>query len=365
MPKKTSILGSVFIMFIFCLIIAEGNIARSDETFIPIDDEISETIDLQIQFVGNKDEKIFGQLMQIHLINDLGEVEQKFLQPDINNHIYSLSINIFEIFAIEIYGPQERHISLDQKYWQKVISINSIKFSEFNNAPLTGLSNPREIKIHVKPTLSKLIVKGMYGRKKLVLIEPTSEDPFHIKQDIWSGTSSTIRFNWYPYTNDQNNDQYLAIKTKTNFLIMSGFFDRKGKYLFFDQTRKGYQKFHPEINNYFWPTACTYITQKYSRKHKGIDIAGPVGTDVFAIASGKVRKAKYVKGYGRVIFVTHNDGTESVYAHLHKIKIKKGTDVEQGRLIGAMGNSGKSTGPHLHFEIRKSRKLLDPLKFYN
>ena len=104
------------------------------------------------------------------------------------------------------------------------------------------------------------------------------------------------------------------------------------------------------------------ITGEYVM-HKGIDIAVPIGTAVRSTESGKVRFAGELKNYGKTIIVTHKNGLESVYAHLDKIEVKQGQILDKNQQIGESGNTGRSTGPHLHFELRRNGQAIDPLKY--
>ncbi len=97
--------------------------------------------------------------------------------------------------------------------------------------------------------------------------------------------------------------------------------------------------------------------------HSGVDIKGRVGTPVRATACGVVEKVGYNRGYGRFVVVRHGNGFSTLYAHLCRIKVRKGERVERGEVIGLMGNTGRSTGPHLHYEVRVGNKPVNPLKF--
>jgi LysM repeat protein len=96
--------------------------------------------------------------------------------------------------------------------------------------------------------------------------------------------------------------------------------------------------------------------------HAGIDIANSVGTPVRAAQYGRVTFSGYRGNYGKTVIVAHPQGYETCYAHLHKIYVRRGQAVQQGEKIGLLGNTGRSTGPHLHFEVHQKGKLLDPLK---
>lgn len=102
---------------------------------------------------------------------------------------------------------------------------------------------------------------------------------------------------------------------------------------------------------------------RWGRLHAGTDMAGPVGTPIYATADGVVTHADWQSGYGRLIKVQHEFGLETRYAHLSRIRVKKGQRVSRGDLIGDMGNSGRSTGPHLHYEVRVGGKAVNPMTY--
>lgn len=99
--------------------------------------------------------------------------------------------------------------------------------------------------------------------------------------------------------------------------------------------------------------------------HKGLDIASSRGSDILAAGSGVVTYAGYNGSYGKTIIVSHGYGYKTVYAHNNKNLVKVGDSVEKGQLIGEVGNTGKSTGPHVHFEIHFEGKQVDPAKVIN
>ena len=99
------------------------------------------------------------------------------------------------------------------------------------------------------------------------------------------------------------------------------------------------------------------------RMHKGTDFAAGYGTPIYATADGVVIKAGWGNGYGRVVEIRHAFGIETRYAHMSRIRVKVGDRVSRGQQIGDMGNSGRSTGTHLHYEIRIGGKAVNPMKF--
>jgi murein DD-endopeptidase MepM/ murein hydrolase activator NlpD len=103
----------------------------------------------------------------------------------------------------------------------------------------------------------------------------------------------------------------------------------------------------------------------YVRPHKGVDYAAKPGTPIYAAASGKISMKDYQKkGYGKLIVINHKDGYSTLYGHMSKFKkgIYAGKKVKKGDVIGYVGTTGASTGPHLHFEVRKNGVHLDPQK---
>jgi murein DD-endopeptidase MepM/ murein hydrolase activator NlpD len=101
------------------------------------------------------------------------------------------------------------------------------------------------------------------------------------------------------------------------------------------------------------------------RMHQGIDLAGNPGIKIYASGDGKVVDAAMSRqGYGREVYIDHGFGYTSRYAHLLKIHVKSGQQVKRGQLIGELGNTGRSTGPHLHYEVRLHDKALNPMYFF-
>jgi len=99
-----------------------------------------------------------------------------------------------------------------------------------------------------------------------------------------------------------------------------------------------------------------------ARRHEGIDIAAPQGTGVFVATEGRVMRTGYeAGGYGRFIEVRHPNGMSTLYAHLQRIDVATGDTVEAGTRIGLVGSTGRSTGPHLHFEVRRGERQVNPV----
>lgn len=108
------------------------------------------------------------------------------------------------------------------------------------------------------------------------------------------------------------------------------------------------------------PISSDYGWRGYKDFHHGIDIAVPSGTDVKAARAGRVIKAGWLGVYGLAVLVDHGNGIQTLYGHNNRLLVKVGEQVESGEDIAISGNTGNTTGPHLHFEIRQNGKTVDP-----
>ncbi len=104
-------------------------------------------------------------------------------------------------------------------------------------------------------------------------------------------------------------------------------------------------------------------TRGASRNHKGIDIPGPIGTPIYATANGIVGRAKWVRGYGKFIELEHGNEIQTRYAHMSALNVRFGQRVTKGDIIGYMGSTGRSTGSHLHYEVRIGGVAVNPKAF--
>lgn len=121
----------------------------------------------------------------------------------------------------------------------------------------------------------------------------------------------------------------------------------------------------PAGSGYIWPTDNHRINQYFGLRHTGVDIAGKIGNTNYAARSGRVIKSQdgWNGGYGSYVIIDHGGGVTTLYAHNHKRLVSVGDYVDQGQPIGLLGSTGRSTGPHLHFEVRVNGKKGNPLKY--
>lgn len=131
-------------------------------------------------------------------------------------------------------------------------------------------------------------------------------------------------------------------------------------------------KRHPLVPDLIFPVPGGVLTSPFGYRwgvfHKGLDIAAPVGTPVFACSDGRVvftGTRKKFQNYGRIVLLQHAPGVYTQYAHLNRILVNRGQKVRAGQQIANVGNTGRSTGPHLHLEVRVRHQMYNPLAYFS
>jgi len=142
----------------------------------------------------------------------------------------------------------------------------------------------------------------------------------------------------------------------------------------FQEVQNAFQKNRERLEHTptIWPTSG-YISRGYGpcldpftkrrRPHEGIDIVNRVGSPVVATAAGRIVENGWKTDYGWMVVADHGYGYKTAYAHLDSIKVQKGERIKRGQVIATLGNSGRSTGPHLHYEVRVEGRAVNPLKY--
>ena len=118
-------------------------------------------------------------------------------------------------------------------------------------------------------------------------------------------------------------------------------------------------------SKFIWPVpsskrVSSRFGHRKGRHHDGIDIPAVTGSHILSSAEGEVIISGFMRGYGRVVVIKHPGGYHTVYAHTSKNLVSKGQKVDQGEVIAKVGSTGRSTGPHLHFEIRRKNRVRNP-----
>jgi len=171
----------------------------------------------------------------------------------------------------------------------------------------------------------------------------------------------------------------LSILFITSCAMKSGrYVNKNGKWVF-QASNTGFMQFldNPErdtgydyrdTGRFIWPVPAakrisSYYGMRRGRHHDGIDIPARSGSHILAADRGKVIFSGRMRGYGRVVVIKHDGGYHTVYAHNKQNYVNKGQKVGQGEVIAQVGSSGRSSGPHLHFEIRKNNRVRDPANY--
>ena len=194
--------------------------------------------------------------------------------------------------------------------------------------------------------------------------------PSAIRQASYSGT------NRYEHLTDMadaelviNTTRQLDLLTKQLYIQSRSFDDVVQMCREHDEMLRCIPAIQPVSNKDLKRTASGYGTRidpiyGTPRFHSGMDFAAPLGTDVYATGDGKVIKVGWQTGYGKTIIIDHGYGYQTWYAHLSDYHTKVGKQVVRGEVIGAVGNTGKSTGPHLHYEVHVKGCVVNPVNFY-
>ncbi|GIR62875.1 MAG: hypothetical protein CM15mP67_09780 [Alphaproteobacteria bacterium] len=166
---------------------------------------------------------------------------------------------------------------------------------------------------------------------------------------------------------ESNPIHYISASLKDNNLKFYRFTTKNGKSNFYDQDGKSSKKTLMKTPLNGARLSSGFGNRKhpilgFTKMHRGIDFAAPIGTPIFAAGDGVIEYSGWNGAYGKYIRIKHNGTFKTAYAHLSKIYKKRGTRIKQGDIIGTLGSTGRSTGPHLHYEILISGRQVNPLR---
>ena len=166
---------------------------------------------------------------------------------------------------------------------------------------------------------------------------------------------------------ESNPIYYISANLKDHNLKFYRFTSRNGETNFYDQDGKSSKKTLMKTPLNGARLSSSFGNRKhpilgFTRMHKGVDFAAPIGTPIFAAGDGIIEYSGWNGAYGKYVRIKHNGTFKTAYAHLSKIYKKRGTKIKQGDIIGTLGSTGRSTGPHLHYEIIVSGRQINPLR---
>ncbi|MDH4262719.1 MAG: M23 family metallopeptidase [Spirochaetia bacterium] len=212
-----------------------------------------------------------------------------------------------------------------------------------------------------------------YSTTEKVFIDNSEIQTYQGMTGIWKKVSPGLDLSTFVVAYQASIDEIISINnlpanSKKIYSTMWLFIPYSQNYIH-ELEKKGINRLSVDvlINEYIWPIEGIRITSRLGKRwgkfHPGIDIAASLGTMVLAAMDGEVTESKYFGDYGNAVMVNNNSSYLTIYAHLSQILVKKGDKVRKGQLIGFSGNSGHSTGPHLHFEVRYLSVVLNPEVF--
>ena len=297
--------------------------------------------------------KIINEIQKIYNLRNLKVDEDILFYRNSDEEIskIDISIDIDKLLSVEI---DENKIAVKTKVLEKISFQSSNEYYISNSLYMDGLENgiPQDILI------------------KLIRLFSFDLD---FQRDIKNNTLISISYD-YNLIKENNKIEYkdivyalISIEGKDleyfRFITDDGlvdYFNREGK-----NVKKSILKTPLDgarISSNFGMRK--HPISGFNKMHKGVDFAAPTGTPIYAGGNGVIEFLGTNGGYGKYIRIRHNNGYKTAYAHLSKYKkgISKGVRVNQGEIIGYVGNTGNSTGPHLHYEIMYNGKHVNPLK---
>lgn len=262
-------------------------------------------------------------------------------------------------FVFHIYSSYN---ILKDEYAEKVNILSSLE--QVNQKQKQEIENLRAISSEVEEKLKAIdslqeVVKSLVGLEKSN--EDSNNNKMQSSNSLPSRGSISLRKNNFVDTYESD-----AVKIKELSSLLNKSYEDLNSLIEDVEIKLKYLDAKPNL----MPTTGKITSGFGYRKnpfgkgiefHNGIDIANDIGTKIKAAGSGIVTFAGYNSSYGRYIIISHGYGYQSVYGHNKKILVKVGDKVEKGQIISEMGSSGRSTGPHLHFEVRLNGNPVDPL----
>jgi murein DD-endopeptidase MepM/ murein hydrolase activator NlpD len=261
----------------------------------------------------------------------------------------SLAVIFFMIFVSTFDSPQEKQLGLERNRMQAQYKLLDRQINEMQEI-LTDLQERDD-------NLYRVILQS----------EPI---PFSVR----SATSTNSEF--YGQLFKMTNSEIVVATTKRLSSIRKQIYIQSKSYddvLALSKNKEAMLECIPAIqpvlnkdlkrmaSGFGWRVDPVYRTRRF---HEGMDFAAPTGTDIYATGNGTVQLAGWKQGYGNTVEINHGFGYRTVYGHMHKINVRAGQKVKRGEVIGLVGNTGKSTGPHLHYEVHFKGKVMNPNNYY-
>lgn len=261
-------------------------------------------------------------------------------------------------------------LSPQQKFYKKISKLKEQPLPIFQNMTLENyriqqgdnfadIAKKKNLRIDTLISANPHIKKHHNVAPKTIIKIPNIDGIFHnVKKTNETKSEKAISQLSKKYNICHNQITFYNLENgKSNLFIPHAFYSFESRNDLFGYPFLAPLK-HFRISSHFG--FRIHPIKKTRRKHKGIDLAAPGGTTVYASKSGVVLSATHSPSYGKIIIIKHSKGFITYYAHLQRILVKKNARVATGQPIGKVGNTGVSTGNHLHFEIRRNNIAIDP-----
>ena len=262
---------------------------------------------------------VFGTLIMVLAYNFLDSPKEKKLKRDLEEYTYQLELlkQRSKQLSSVLHDIQERDNTIYRVIFEAEPIAESVREAGFG-----GVDRYKNLYDYYNPELLIDVTKQIDKLSKQMYIQSKSFD------EVWG-----------------------LVKNKTTMLASIPAIQPLSNK---DLTRVA--------SGFGWRIHPIYKTE---RMHTGMDFTAPIGTEVYATGTGVISKVEMDgRGYGNNVTINHSYGYETLYAHLNKYIVRPGQKVSRGDLIGYVGNSGSSTGPHLHYEVRKNTNPVNPVNYY-
>ena len=255
----------------------------------------------------------------------------------------------FFILASTVQSPEERELYAEKNKMEAQYKVLQRQFNE------------------VQDVLTDLEERDNNLYRVVLQAEPI---PFTVRKAIASNTD------YYNQLYDMTNSEIVVSTTKMLNTLKKQIYIQSRSYDELVSLTKNREKMlqclpaiQPVLNKdlkrmasgYGWRIDPVYHTRRF---HEGMDFVAPTGTDIYATGDGTIVNAGWEQGYGNCIVINHGFGYETLYGHLSAIKVRPGQTVKRGDIIGLVGSTGKSTAPHLHYEVHYKGQVMNPQNYY-
>jgi len=261
----------------------------------------------------------------------------------------SLGAVFFFIFVSTIQSPEEKQLSEEKRNMQAQYKVLDRQFDEVQSV-LSDLQQRDDNLYRVVFQADPIPLSVRRG---------TSANTEYYQQ-LLDMTNSEIVVSTTQKLNELKKELYIQSKSYDDIVVMA-----KNK----ESMLQCLPAIQPVLNKnltrmasgYGWRIDPVYHTRRF---HEGMDFTAPIGTDIYATANGTVQSAGWQQGYGNCVQVNHGYGYVTLYGHMSSIKVRIGQPVKRGEVIGLVGSTGKSTGPHLHYEVHYRGQVMNPQNYY-